>query len=92
MVVFCCAVLVGFVCVRVSVGAVAFLCFAEKQRCVYIQNVPGCAFKALPCVPSKRPCHTSHGRFDGTHGSVMRSTHGNVSGKLSLSVWLSPFF
>ena len=25
----------------------------------------------LPCVPSKRPCHTRHRRFDGTHGSVL---------------------
>ena len=27
--------------------------------------------ETLPCVPSKRPCHTRHGRFDDTHGSVL---------------------
>ena len=27
---------------------------AEKQRCVYIQNVYVCTFKSLPCMPSKR--------------------------------------
>ena len=34
-------------------------------------SVPVCAFKMLPCVSSKRPCHIRHGRFDGTHGSVL---------------------
>ena len=30
-----------------------------------------CRFKAPPCVPAKRPCHTRHGRFGGTHGDVL---------------------
>ena len=39
----------------VSVGHVSFLLFfAEKQRRVYIHNVPVCTFKTLPRVPSKR--------------------------------------
>ena len=48
VVVLCCAVLVKVVCLWVQVV------FAEKP-CVYIQNVPVCTFKTLPCVLSERP-------------------------------------
>ena len=38
--------------------------FARRTR-ENLQNAP-------VCVPSKRPCHTRHGRFNGTHGSVWK--------------------
>ena len=62
-----------------SVGLFLFFVFTEKQRRVYIQSVPVCTFKTLPCVPSKRPCHIRHGRFDGTHGSVLKVHPGAFS-------------
>ena len=34
--------------------------------------------ETLPCVLSKRPCLVRHGRFDGTHGSVLKVIHGSV--------------
>ena len=43
-------------------------CFVCAVRCVYIQNVPVCTFKMLPCALSKRPCHIRHDRFNGAHG------------------------
>ena len=64
--------------------------FAEKQRCAYIQNAPVCTFETLPCLPSKRPCHVRHGRFDGTHGSVLK-VHKGASRADCLSVCLSVY-
>ena len=50
-----------------------------------LTNNAVCTFKTLPCLPSKRPCHIRHGRFDGKHGSVLK-VHMGASWADSLSV------
>ena len=65
-----------------SLSVVSFLCsFAEKQRCVYIQNAHVCAVKTPLC-------HITQGRFDGTHGGVSKVRTG-ASRAEGLSVCLS---
>ena len=77
VVVWCGAVLVGVVCVCVSVGAVSIHCFL--QRYVYIQNAPMYAVKTPVC-------HVTHGGCDGTHGSVLKvHTRASRADSLSLS-------
>ena len=41
----------------------------ETRRVGEMKSEGATSFKTLPCVPSKRPCHIGHGRFEGTHGS-----------------------
>ena len=74
VVVSCCAV-----CVRVS-----FLLALGNAPVSTFKNALVCIFKTLPCVPLKRPFHMRHGRFDGTHGSVLKVPHECVSGRLSV--------
>ena len=75
----CCVVLwlyraVLCVCSRFVLALTTKLCAQSRASRVYFQNAPVCAVK--------RPCHTTHGPCDDTHGSVL-----NV---LSLCLSLSP--
>ena len=88
VVVWCC-VLVGVVVVVVVCLCVLFfvfcgktaLCVHSKRSRLYFRNAPVSAIK-------KRPCHIRHGRFDGTHGSVLK-VHKGASRADCLSVCLS---
>ena len=52
----------------------AVLCWSVWCVCCFcslflLKNNAVCTFNTLPCLTSV--CHVTHGRFDGTHGSVL---------------------
>ena len=59
------------------------------SSCLALKNASVCTFKTLPCVLTKCPCHSGHGRFERTHGSVFKVIAPSLSIYSSMLVSLS---
>ena len=93
----CCCVLLCVVCVVVGLCVLLWwwlwmwLCVCVSS-CLALKNALVCTFKTLPYVLSKRPRHSGHGRFEGTHGSVFIVHTASLPLFSSLSLFSHLFF